>query len=74
MKDFCQSPVGFAEGGAGLRQHDGGGDIRVFRQPLLHDHAADRMPDQNRLFRADLPQEILQGVRERSDADGGKRR
>ena len=32
------------------------------------------MPDQNRLCRADLLQEILQGVRQRRDADACKRR
>ena len=45
---------------------------RMLRQPLLNDHAADRMPDQDRLDRADLRQEILQGIGQVRNADGGQ--
>src|SRR5258707_7337975 len=46
----------------------------MFRQQLLNDHAADRMPNQDGFRRAGLLQEILQGVREGGNTDGWKRR
>ena len=46
----------------------------MFPQQLLNDHAADRMPNENGFGCADLPQEILQRVRERSNANGWKQR
>ena len=71
---FCQSPSGLAESRAGLRQHDGFGDDRIVDQQLLHDHAADRMPDEDGFGRADLEQKILQRVGKRGNADALQRR
>ena len=45
-----------------MRQNDGACDVRAFHQQLLNDHAADRMSDQDGYCRAELPQEIPQGV------------
>ena len=62
---FLPVTIRLAERRAGLGQHDGAGDqCGLFGQQLLNDHAADRVPDDDRSCRADLLQEILQGVRE----------
>ena len=63
MKGFLPVAIRFAKRRAGLRQHHRAGNVRIVRQQLLNDHAADRMSDQNGPDRAGLRQEILQGHR-----------
>jgi len=71
MKDFCQSPSALPKAGwfapeRRLKQH------WMLHQPLLDDHAADRVSDENRLDHAKLIQEILQCVGKRRNTDGRK--
>ena len=63
-KGFLPVAVGLAKCRTGLSKDHGAGDIRVVRQQLLDDHAADRMSNQDGLCRADLLQEILQSIGE----------
>src|SRR6516162_6082344 len=46
----------------------------MFHQPLLNDHAANRMPDQDGRGRADLTQEVLESVGQCRNAGWQRRR
>ena len=65
--------IGFAESRTGLRQDDSSGDGRAFRQQLLNDHSADRVPDQYGLGGTDLLQEIVKSIGKRGNADSLQR-
>ena len=60
---FCQSPSGLPKAGLVCASTTAPAIAGIVRQQLLHDHAADRMADENRPDRADLLQEILQAHR-----------
>src|SRR6185312_1578994 len=61
--------IGLAEGWAGLRQYDGTGHTWMRYQPLLDNHATNRMPDKNGPVCVDLLQEILQRICQPRDTD-----
>jgi len=71
---FLPVAIGLAKGGTGLREHHSGGAIRILHQPLLDDHAADRMPDQDGFLRTELLEEILQRAGQCGNAGARKRR
>ena len=74
MNAFCQSPSALPKAGLVCASTTAAATRGCLRQPLLDDHAADRMADENGPCRADLLQEILQRIRQRRDADVGERR
>ena len=49
-----------------------GGLARMLCEPLLHDHATDRVPDKDGAFCVYLVQEVLQRVRQRRDGGIGE--